>query len=130
MSDNFDYSIIMELKDAAAGFAVLAQETRLNLVRLLASRGASGLAAGEIADNLGVAPSTLSFHLAALEQAGLVLSTRQGRRIIYAVRFIRLRQLLAFLSETCCGGRPELCTPLVEEITPLCSPLEEADACC
>jgi len=112
MSDDFDYSIIMELKDAAAGFAVLAQETRLNLVRLLASRGASGLAAGEIADHLGVAPSTLSFHLAALEQAGLVLSTRQGRRIIYAVRFSRLRQLLAFLSETCCGGRPELCGDL------------------
>lgn len=102
----------MESKDAAVGFGVLAQETRLNLVRLLASRGASGMAAGDIAEQLGVAPSTLSFHLAALEGAGLVQSTRQGRRIIYAVRFIGLRQLLAFLTETCCGGQPELCGDL------------------
>ncbi len=102
----------MEMKDAVAGFAVLAQETRLSLVRVLAARGASGMGAGEIAEVLGVAPSTLSFHLAALEQTGLVHSTRQGRRIIYAVRFQRLRQLLVFLTETCCGGRPELCGDL------------------
>lgn len=102
----------MESKEAAAGFAVLAQETRLRLVRLLASRGASGMAAGEVAAALGVAPSTLSFHLAALEQAGLVRSTRQGRQIIYAVRFAGLRALLSFLTETCCAGRPELCGDL------------------
>jgi DNA-binding transcriptional ArsR family regulator len=58
----------MESKDAAAGFAVLAQETRLNLIRLLASRGSSGMAAGEVAAALKVPPSTLSFHLGALEQ--------------------------------------------------------------
>jgi protein-tyrosine-phosphatase/DNA-binding transcriptional ArsR family regulator len=102
----------MEAKGAAAGFAVLAQETRLNLVRLLASRGASGMSAGEVAVALKVAPSTLSFHLAALEQAGLVRSTRQGRHIIYAVRFAGLRELLSFLTETCCAGRPELCGDL------------------
>ncbi len=102
----------MEAKDAAAGFAVLAQETRLKLVRLLASRGASGMAAGEVAVALGVAPSTLSFHLGLLEQAGLVRSTRQGRHIIYAVRFVGLRELLSFLTETCCAGRPELCGDL------------------
>ena len=99
----------MEIKAAVAGLSVLAQDTRLALVRLLASRGATGLPAGEIAEHLGVAPSTLSFHLGALEQAGLVQSTRQGRRIIYAVSFVGLRQLLGFLTETCCGGRPELC---------------------
>lgn len=65
--------------------------------------------AGEIASRLNQAPSTLSFHLAALEQAGLVQSTRQGRQIIYAVRFSGLRALFSFLTETCCGGRPELC---------------------
>jgi ArsR family transcriptional regulator, arsenate/arsenite/antimonite-responsive transcriptional repressor / arsenate reductase (thioredoxin) len=102
----------MEMKDAVEGFAVLAQETRLQLVRELAARGASGMAAGEIAEALGVAPSTLSFHLGALEQAGLVQSTRQGRRIIYAVRFFRLRQLIVVLTDTCCGGRPELCGDL------------------
>ena len=102
----------MEAKEAAAGFAVLAQETRLRLVRLLASRGASGMAAGEVAAALKVAPSTLSFHLSALEQTGLVRSTRQGRHIIYAVRFAGLRELLSYLTETCCAGRPELCGDL------------------
>ena len=102
----------METTDAVAGFAVLAQETRLRLVRLLASQGASGMTAGDIAVALKVAPSTLSFHLSALEQAGLVRSTRQGRQVIYAVRFIGLRELLSFLTETCCAGRPELCGDL------------------
>jgi protein-tyrosine-phosphatase len=99
----------MEARDAAAGFAVLAQETRLRLVRILATRGASGMSAGEVANYLGVAPSTLSFHLAALERCGLIRSTRQGRHIIYAVRFVGLRELLSFLTETCCAGQSELC---------------------
>lgn len=102
----------MEASDAAAGFSALSQETRLNLMRLLATRGGSGMAAGEIASALGQLPSTLSFHLAALEQSGLVQSTRQGRNIIYAVRFAGLRALFSFLTETCCGGRPDLCGDL------------------
>lgn len=102
----------MEEKQAALGFAALSQETRLRLMRLLATRGPSGMSAGEIASRLGLAPSTLSFHLAALEQAGLLQSTRQGRQIIYAVRFSGLRALFSFLTETCCGGRPELCGDL------------------
>ncbi|MBX9945742.1 MAG: metalloregulator ArsR/SmtB family transcription factor [Reyranella sp.] len=102
----------MESSVAAAGFAALAQETRLGLMRLLAAEGATGLSAGQLAGRLEQLPSTLSFHLAALEQAGLVQSTRQGRRIIYAVRFAGLRSLLAFLTETCCSGRPDLCGDL------------------
>jgi ArsR family transcriptional regulator, arsenate/arsenite/antimonite-responsive transcriptional repressor / arsenate reductase (thioredoxin) len=108
----FEYSISMEEKQAVLGFSVLSQATRLRLVRLLASRGATGMPAGEIASVLRVAPSTLSFHLSALEQANLVQSTRQGRQIIYAVRFHGLRALLSFLTETCCGGRPDLCGDL------------------
>lgn len=102
----------MELKRAVAGFSALAQETRLDLMRLLTERGASGMAAGEIADALDQPPSTLSFHLAALEQAQLVQSVRRGRQLIYSVRFSGLRALLAFLTETCCGSRPELCGDL------------------
>ncbi len=98
----------MESRDAALGFAALAQETRLNLMRLLASRGASGMAAGEVAVALGQVPSTLSFHFAQLEDAGLIQSTRQGRSIIYAPRFAGLRDLLGFLGETCCAGHPDL----------------------
>ncbi len=104
--------MIMESKDAASKFGALAQGTRLDVMRLLASQGASGMAAGELASTLGQAPSTLSFHLSALEQAGLVQSTRQGRHVIYAVRFAGLRALFSFLTETCCGGRPELCGDL------------------
>ena len=108
----FDYSRSMEEREAAQGFAALSQETRLRLMRLLAERGANGMAAGEIASRLGQAPSTLSFHLAALEQARLVQSTRQGRQIIYAVRISGLRALFSFLTETCCGGSPHLCGDL------------------
>lgn len=89
-------------------FAALSQETRLHLMRILAARGASGMSAGELAAELGLAPSTLSFHLSSLEQSGLVQSRRQGRYVIYAVRFASLRSLFTFLTETCCNGRPDL----------------------
>jgi protein-tyrosine-phosphatase/DNA-binding transcriptional ArsR family regulator len=104
--------MIMEAKEAAARFGALAQATRLEAMRVVAAAGASGMSAGEIAARLGHAPSTLSFHLSALEQAGLMQSTRQGRHVIYAVRFAGLRQLLSFLTETCCNGRPDLCGDL------------------
>lgn len=102
----------MESKDAANKFGALAQGTRIEVMRLLASRGPSGMAAGELASALEQAPSTLSFHLSALEQAGLVQSTRQGRHVIYSVRFAGLRGLFSFLTETCCNGRPDLCGDL------------------
>jgi arsenate reductase len=102
----------METLDAADGFAALAQAKRLDLMRLLASAGATGITAGELAARLGSPASSLSFHLTALERAGLVQSTRQGRQIIYAVRFAGLRNLFGFLTETCCGGRPDLCGDL------------------
>ncbi len=102
----------MESKEAAGKFGALSQATRIEVMRLLAERGPSGLAAGDLAGALGQAPSTLSFHLSALDQAGLVQSTRQGRHVIYAVRFAGLRALFSFLTETCCGGRPDLCGDL------------------
>jgi protein-tyrosine-phosphatase/DNA-binding transcriptional ArsR family regulator len=102
----------MEATDAAQGFAALSQETRLSLMRLLASKGATGMSAGDLAAQLRQPPSTLSFHLAALEQAQLIQSTRQGRQNIYAARIAGLRALFSFLTETCCGGRPDLCGDL------------------
>lgn len=102
----------METQEAAAAFAALSQDTRLELMRLLIAEGANGLPAGEISLRLRIPSSTLSFHLAALERAGMTQSTRQGRQIIHAVRFAGLRQLLGFLTETCCAGRPELCGDL------------------
>jgi len=99
----------METSDAASLFGALGQETRLALLRLLITAGPNGLPAGDIADRLGVPPSTTSFHLAALERTGLTQSTRQSRQIIHAVRIAALRELISFLTETCCSGHPELC---------------------
>ena len=102
----------MEITDAARIFAALGQESRLGVLRLLLAAGPNGLPAGELADRLGMPASTTSFHLSALERTGLITATRQGRQIIYAVRIFALRELLVFLTEACCGGRPGLCGDL------------------
>lgn len=102
----------MEIDDAAFAFAALGQATRLELLRALLDAGPNGLAAGDVAMRLGVPPSTLSFHLRALDQAGLIAATRQGRSLIYAVQLARLRALLAFLADACCGGDPARCGDL------------------
>ena len=99
----------MEIPDAAQIFGALSQDTRLAVLRLLIAAGPNGLPAGEISDRVGIPASTASFHLAALERAGLTQSTRQSRQIIHAVRIAALRELIAFLTDTCCGGQPELC---------------------
>ena len=102
----------MELNHAAFGFAAIGQATRLDLLRTLLSAGPNGLAAGEIALRLQVAPSSLSFHLRALEQAGLIAPTRHGRSLIYAAQIHRLRGLIAFLADACCDGEPARCGDL------------------
>ncbi|MDE2583406.1 MAG: helix-turn-helix domain-containing protein [Rhodospirillales bacterium] len=109
----------MEYTDAAAAFAALSVETRLNLFRLLMAAGPSGLPAGDLAASLGLPASTTSFHLAALERAGLTQATRQGRQIIHAPRIAGIRAVLAFLTETCCGGRPERCGDIARLLPPL-----------
>ena len=103
----------MESSTAAFTFAALGQETRLDLLRVLLAAGPSGLAAGDIAGRLGVLPSTLSFHLRALDQAGLIGATRQGRSLIYAAQVNRLRALLTFLADACCDGDPARCGDLL-----------------
>jgi protein-tyrosine-phosphatase/DNA-binding transcriptional ArsR family regulator len=99
----------MEAAEAATALGALAQEKRLELVRLLLAAGPSGLEPRDLAARLGMPSSTLSFHLAALEHAGLTQSTRRGRQMFHAVRIMGLRSLLTFLTETCCAGHPELC---------------------
>ena len=99
----------MESSDAAQIFSALGQASRLEVLRLLIGCGPNGLPAREISGRLGIPASTTSFHLAALERAGLIRATRQGRQIIYAVGMAALRELLVFLTEACCDGHPELC---------------------
>jgi arsenate reductase len=108
----------MESSEAATAFAALSQDARLNLMRLLIAEGPTGMPAGVLASRLGLPSSTTSFHLAALERAGLTQSTRQGRQIVHAVRIAGLRRLLGFLTETCCGGRPELCGDFLRLLPP------------
>jgi ArsR family transcriptional regulator len=101
----------MKSDSAVRALGALAQETRLALFRLLVEAGPPGLPAGEIAARLGVPAPTLSFHLAQLSRAGLAVSLRRGRSIVYSADFEAMQALVDFLTRSCCGGRPELCAP-------------------
>jgi ArsR family transcriptional regulator, arsenate/arsenite/antimonite-responsive transcriptional repressor len=94
----------MDEGQVVKAFAALAQDTRLRIVRLLVQAGASGLAAGGIADELGLERSNASFHLAQLEKARLINSRRDGRSIIYTAAYPVLGDLIRFLMEDCCAG--------------------------
>ncbi len=99
----------MEIEAAIECLAALAQKHRLNIFRLLIKEGPNGLRAGEIAQQLGISPSALSFHLSQLEGAGLLRSWRVQRSILYAVELRGIRGLLVYLTEDCCQGHPEIC---------------------
>lgn len=94
----------MELATAVDRLSALAQASRLSLFRLLVQQGPEGLAAGEIAQRLGLAPATLSFHLKELSNAGLLRARQEGRFIYYAPDFEAMNALLAYLTENCCAG--------------------------
>lgn len=117
----------MDNSAAILGFAALAQPTRLDVFRLLVGHEPEGLAAGEIARQLAVPHNTMSSHLAVLARAGLVRSERRSRSIIYRADFDRLRGVVTFLLQDCCGGRPELCSPLIDTLTNCCAK-ESTDA--
>lgn len=101
----------MESEQAITVLAALAQETRLKIFRMLVTAGPEGLCAGVIAEKLGLAPATLSFHLAQLARAGLVSSQQQSRFVFYCADFAAIDALIAFLTQDCCGGRA--CLPSV-----------------
>jgi ArsR family transcriptional regulator, arsenate/arsenite/antimonite-responsive transcriptional repressor len=101
----------MDRETVVAALAALAQEHRLEVYRILVQAGPSGMAAGEVASAVGIPPNTLSFHLDRLRHAGLVMFERQGRSLIYAARYDTMNALIAYLTENCCGGQPELCKP-------------------
>jgi ArsR family transcriptional regulator, arsenate/arsenite/antimonite-responsive transcriptional repressor len=101
----------MEKSSAITALGALAQETRLDIFRLLIGKAPQGVPAGEIGERLGLPPPTLSFHLNQLRFAGLVSSRRQSRSIIYFANLAAMNGLLAYLTDNCCGGRPELCAP-------------------
>jgi ArsR family transcriptional regulator, arsenate/arsenite/antimonite-responsive transcriptional repressor len=102
----------MEKTDAVAALAALAQDSRLDVFRLLVQAGPEGMPAGEIATSLKLAPNTLTFHFDRLRGAGLVTVRRDGRSMIYAARFDTMNGLLEFLTENCCQGASEGCAPV------------------
>ena len=94
----------MNIESASKSLGALAQEHRLALFRLLVQSGDRGMAAGAIAEALGVPNSSLSFHLAQLRNAGLILQERQQRSLIYRANYPAMNALVGFLTENCCGG--------------------------
>jgi len=110
---------LMKSATAIEALGALAQEHRLALFRLLVQAGDKGMAAGAIAEKLGVPNSSLSFHLAQLRNAGLILQERQHRSLIYRANYPAMNALVAYLMENCCGGAecaPEAaCAPASQE---------------
>ena len=106
----------MKAVSAIEALGALAQEHRLALFRLLVQAGEKGMAAGAIADALGVPNSSLSFHLAQLRNAGLILQERQHRSLIYRANYPAMNMLVAYLMENCCGGAD--CAPSAVCATP------------
>jgi ArsR family transcriptional regulator, arsenate/arsenite/antimonite-responsive transcriptional repressor len=99
----------VKTKEVVTALAALAQESRLGIYRLLVQVGPQGMAAGAVADKLGLPPATLSFHLKELSRAGLVTFRQQGRFVIYAANYEAMTRLVGFLTENCCGGN--VCVP-------------------
>ncbi|WP_038971512.1 ArsR/SmtB family transcription factor [Bradyrhizobium genomosp. III] len=112
----------MENEEAVLALAALAQPTRLEAFRTLVRHEPEGLAAGDLARLLEVPQNTLSAHLAILTRARLVSSERHSRSIVYRANLGELRDGAVFLLRDCCGGRPEVCDPVVETLQACCSP--------
>lgn len=91
-------------KQVIDALSALAQEHRLALFRLLVQAGEGGLPAGVIAEKMGVPASSLSFHLAHMERAGIIRRLRQGRSLIYSADYAAMTSLISYLTENCCAG--------------------------
>lgn len=111
----FDDSRTVDTNSAVRSLAALAQDSRLEVFRLLVQAGPDGLTAGEIAARLDIPSSTLSFHFKALSSAGLIESRQESRFIHYSANFAAMNGLIAFLGENCCGGRS--CSPAKAPVT-------------
>ena len=107
----------MEKMEAIAALAALAQESRLDVFRLLVQAGPDGLPAGRIGERLGLPSATLSFHLNQLRHAGLVSFRREGRSLIYAAAYGTMNGLVAYLAENCCRGEPAGCGVGAREVS-------------
>jgi ArsR family transcriptional regulator, arsenate/arsenite/antimonite-responsive transcriptional repressor len=112
----------MDSEKAILALAALAQSTRLEVFRLLAKHEPEGLAAGDIARALAVPQNTMSSHLAILSRPGLVTARRLSRSIVYRTDLNVFQSVVLFMLRDCCDGRPEICVPVIEGLTPCCPP--------
>ena len=110
----------MDMKNALSALSALSQQTRMEVFRLLVRAGEAGMLSGEIGEALNVRQNTTSTNLVILLNAGLIRNERQGRSVRYFADFDGVRALLAFIVEDCCGGRPERCGALLDEIAFAC----------
>jgi DNA-binding transcriptional ArsR family regulator len=117
----------MDREDVILALAALAQPTRLDCFQLLVKHEPEGLAAGEVARRLAVPHNTMSTHLGVLTRAGLIRAERRSRTINYRASLDRFRGLATYLVKDCCGGRPEVCAPLIQELIPCCSSEDAVD---
>lgn len=108
--------------------SALAQPTRLDTFKLLVNREPDGVPAGELARLIDVPQNTMSAHLAILSRAGLIAGERQSRSIIYRADLEGFRAVIGFLVKDCCGGRADLCQPLIDDLVPRCSAKVTTDA--
>jgi len=116
----------MDNTEVIDALSALAQSTRLDTFRLLVTREPEGVAAGELARLIDVPQNTMSTHLAILARAGLVRGERHSRSIVYRADLQRFREVTLYLLKDCCGGRPDVCAPLIADLTPCCPPKEAA----
>ncbi|QPB18816.1 metalloregulator ArsR/SmtB family transcription factor [Rhizobium sp. 007] len=114
----------MEQENAILALAALAQPTRFQAFNLLVRHEPDGLPAGDVAKTLAVPQNTMSSHLSILARAGLIRPERRSRLVVYRADIAALRELTLYLVKDCCGGRAELCEPLIAELSPCCPPLK------
>ena len=117
----------MDTETVIAALAALAQNTRLETFRLLVRKEPDGVPAGEIARLMAVPQNTMSAHLAVLARAGLVRGEQRSRSIVYRADLERVSALTLFLLKDCCGGRPDVCSPLVAELAACCAPERQCE---
>jgi DNA-binding transcriptional ArsR family regulator len=118
----------MDHTEAILCLAALAQSTRLDVFKLLVAHEPCGLPAGDLAKRVAVPHNTMSGHLNILSRAGLVSSERRSRSLIYRANLTRFRAVAIFLLKDCCGGHPEVCAPLLDELGPCFRPKEKSRA--
>ena len=118
----------MDDQTIIAALSALAQPSRLMAFRLLVEKEPDGIAAGELARLVGIPQNTMSTHLAIMANAGLITSERFSRSIVYRADLAAFRNITLSLLQDCCGGRPEICAPIIAELTPCCPPKDNLHA--